>query len=167
MRLKSLAVLVLIMASGITERWCASCSNALAKYECGGCGVHAYCSKECQRCHWFSWGHRVGCQRLATATAVVVDGPPWCRYKGTLTDEDIAIERRLNADMERFVDEFEERRLHVGLFATHEWLLDEWNKNSKLLLNALVLGDEARYKELMLHRLGLNVRLDLVWEGGY
>jgi hypothetical protein len=84
-----------------------------------------------------------------------------------LTDEDIAIERRLNADMERFVEEFEERRLHVGLFATHEWLLDEWNKNSKLLLNALVLADTARYKELMLHRVGLNVRLDLVWEGGY
>lgn len=159
------------MILNIMERWCASCSNALANYVCGGCGTHAYCSKKCQRRHWFSWGHRVGCRRIAALavdnSTVIVDGPPWCRYKGTLTDEEIEIERRLNADMERFVDEFEERRLHVGVFSTHEWLLDEWNKSSKLLLNARLLGDEKRYKELMLHRVGLNIRLDLVWEGGY
>jgi len=137
---------------------CESCLG-LALFSCGGCSKYNYCSVACQRLHWSKWGHKMGCERFQ-AGKTFIEGPYWRRFYGELSDEEIMIENRFEKMSFDLIDEFHKRKFHGKTWSSHRWLLDEWNKNSKLLLHAEKCGDADKIKELLILRIALNFRLE-------
>ena len=99
----------------------------------------------------------MGCVRFRTGKTVI-EGPYWKRFYWALTDEEIAIEKYFDKMALGALVAFKKRQ--PSGFSSHKWLLDEWNKNSKLLLNAADKDDEAQCKELLIHRLAVDKRLE-------
>jgi hypothetical protein len=75
------------------------------------------------------------------------------------TNEELGIEARFDKEALLFYDDFLKMQFHDACWSSRDWLLSEWNKNSKLLLNAAVSGDTSRYRSLLIHRLALDQRL--------
>jgi hypothetical protein len=142
-----------------TSKGCSNCAHADASFSCGGCYQYKYCGKRCQTEHWHKWGHDIGCRRFRTGKTVI-EGPYWKRFYWELTDEEIEIEKHFDKMAEGSYNEYKKRKFHGPGFSSHKWLLDEWNKNSKLLLNAADKDDELQCKELLIHRLAVHYRLD-------
>jgi len=135
----------------MTSKWCDVCYDKVALFKCGACGLYNYCDSVCQRNHWLSLGHDGGCARLRQS--------PSRRLVQDATNEELGIEARFDKEALLFYDEFLKMQFHGACWSSRDWLLSEWSKNSKLLLNAAVSGDTLRYRSLLIHRLALDHRL--------
>jgi len=152
---------MLYMPSEIT---CDGCGYKGAEFTCGGCYLYKYCTKQCQKVHWYNWGHDMGCRRFRKGQTVI-EGPYWKRFYWDLTDEEIEIEKHFDRLSESVYKDYQNRKFRGHGFSSHKWLLDEWNKNSKLLLNATDKDDVVLCKELLIHRLAIHYRLEYDFEG--